>query len=107
MLSKSFEVNCAACGFLMSDLHCTGGRGIGGRQCSRGARDQGEEGENSERPENLLSIVLNPCYSRQATCKKAEVRQGKIYVGRLPVEDLSNQELTDHFGQVELSWLLE
>ena len=44
---------------------------------------------------------------RQATCKKAEVRQGKIYVGRLPVEDLSNQELTDHFGQVELSWLLE
>ena len=36
----------------------------------------------------------------QATCKKAEVRQGKIYVGKLPAEELSNQDLTDHFNQV-------
>merc|ERR1711990_321491 len=36
---------------------------------------------------------------KRATCKKAEVRQGKIYVGKLPAEDLSNQDLTDHFNQ--------
>jgi len=36
---------------------------------------------------------------KRATCKKAEVRQGKIYVGKLPAEDLSNQDLTDHFAQ--------
>jgi len=36
---------------------------------------------------------------KRATCKKAEVRQGKIYVGKLPSEDLSNQDLTDHFAQ--------
>ena len=36
----------------------------------------------------------------QATCKKAEVRQGKIYVGKLPPDEISNQDLTDHFNQV-------
>merc|ERR1719341_2402437 len=36
---------------------------------------------------------------KRATCKKAEVRQGKIYVGKLPAEELSNQDLTDHFNQ--------
>jgi len=36
---------------------------------------------------------------KRATCKKAEVRQGKIYVGKLPAEGLSNQDLTDHFNQ--------
>ena len=43
---------------------------------------------------NFIYIVT------QATCKKAEVRQGKIYVGKLPAEELSNQDLTDHFNQV-------
>ena len=38
----------------------------------------------------------------KATCKKAEARQGKIYVGKLPVDEISNQDLTDHFSQVEL-----
>ena len=38
--------------------------------------------------------------SSQATCKKAEVRQGKIYVGKLPAEGLSNEDVTDHFNQV-------
>jgi len=36
---------------------------------------------------------------KRATCKKAEVRQGKIYVGKLPAEEISNQDLTDHFNQ--------
>ena len=36
----------------------------------------------------------------KATCKKAETRQGKIYVGKLPVDEISNQDLTDHFSQV-------
>merc|ERR1719341_253035 len=36
---------------------------------------------------------------KKATCKKAEVRQGKIYVGKLPAEELSNQDLTEHFAQ--------
>ena len=36
----------------------------------------------------------------KATCKKAEARQGKIYVGKLPVDEISNQDLTDHFSQV-------
>jgi len=36
---------------------------------------------------------------KRATCKKAEVRQGKIYVGKLPAEGLSNEDLTDHFNQ--------
>jgi len=36
---------------------------------------------------------------KRATCKKAESRQGKIYVGKLPVDEISNQDLTDHFSQ--------
>ena len=36
----------------------------------------------------------------KATCKKAEARQGKIYVGKLPVDEISNQDLIDHFSQV-------
>merc|ERR1719474_2580487 len=36
---------------------------------------------------------------KRATCKKAEARQGKIYVGKLPVDEISNQDLTDHFSQ--------
>ena len=35
------------------------------------------------------------------------MRQGKIYVGKLPAEELSNQDLTDHFAQVgSKSWCL-
>ena len=37
----------------------------------------------------------------KATCKKAEARQGKIYVGKLPVDEISNQDLSDHFSQVD------
>ena len=36
----------------------------------------------------------------KATCKKAEARQGKVYVGKLPVDEISNQDLIDHFSQV-------
>jgi len=36
---------------------------------------------------------------KRATCKKAESRQGKIYVGKLPVGEISNQDLSDHFSQ--------
>jgi len=36
---------------------------------------------------------------KRATCKKAEARQGKVYVGKLPVDDISNQDLIDHFSQ--------
>merc|ERR1712013_522357 len=36
---------------------------------------------------------------KRATCKKAEARQGKIYVGKLPVDEISNQDLSDHFSQ--------
>ena len=34
------------------------------------------------------------------TCKKAEARQGKIYVGKLPLGDaLSKEDIQTHFGQ--------
>jgi len=37
---------------------------------------------------------------KRCTCKKAECRQGKIYVGKLPMdEQLSNEEVTAHFAQ--------
>merc|ERR1719244_2575297 len=37
---------------------------------------------------------------KKVTCKKAEARQGKIYVGKLPVgETLSKDDLEEHFGQ--------
>merc|ERR1712192_217384 len=37
---------------------------------------------------------------KRCTCKKAECRQGKIYVGKLPMdEQLSNDEVTAHFAQ--------
>ena len=36
----------------------------------------------------------------QVTCKKAEARQGKVYVGKLPPgEALSKEELQAHFEQ--------
>ena len=36
----------------------------------------------------------------QVTCKKAEARQGKVYVGKLPLgEALSKEDLQAHFEQ--------
>ena len=51
---------------------------------------------------NILKLGSdNVTRMSKATCKKAEARQGKIYVGKLPVDEISNQDLTDHFSQVE------
>ena len=36
---------------------------------------------------------------KKVTCKKAEARQGKIYVGKLPAEGLSTDEVKDFFSQ--------
>merc|ERR1719210_2223789 len=37
---------------------------------------------------------------KKVTCKKAEARQGKIYVGKLPPgEAMSKEELQEHFSQ--------
>jgi squid-like protein len=36
---------------------------------------------------------------KKVTCKKAEARQGKIYVGKLPAEGLTTDEVKDFFGQ--------
>ena len=37
---------------------------------------------------------------KKVTCKKAEARQGKIYVGKLPEgEAMSKEDLEAHFGQ--------
>jgi len=36
---------------------------------------------------------------KRCTCKKAESRQGKIYVGKLPADQLTNDEVTAHFAQ--------
>ena len=67
------------------------------------------KGKRVRKPKNQIFPVPCKCYDAhgrklvipsQATCKKAEVRQGKIYVGKLPAEELSNQDLTDHFAQV-------
>ena len=50
---------------------------------------------------NILKLGSdNVTRMSKATCKKAEARQGKIYVGKLPVDEISNQDLTDHFSQV-------
>ena len=49
-----------------------------------------------------LTSAFSYCdnYLWQCTCKKAESRQGKIYVGKLPAEELTNEDLTAHFAQV-------
>ena len=37
---------------------------------------------------------------KKVTCKKAEARQGKIYVGKLPPGDaLSKEDITTQFGE--------
>ena len=48
-----------------------------------------------------LEVKKNLVCMSKATCKKAEARQGKIYVGKLPVDEISNQDLSDHFSQVD------
>merc|ERR1711973_360199 len=35
---------------------------------------------------------------KKATCKKAEARQGKIYVGRIPAEGVTTEDLQAHFA---------
>eukprot|EP00088_Acartia_fossae_P024650 TRINITY_DN2555_c0_g1_i1.p1 TRINITY_DN2555_c0_g1~~TRINITY_DN2555_c0_g1_i1.p1 ORF type:complete len:243 (-),score=79.01 TRINITY_DN2555_c0_g1_i1:106-834(-) len=35
---------------------------------------------------------------KKVTCKKAEAKQGKIYVGKLPSEGLSNEDIQAHFA---------
>ena len=72
-----------------------GGLGVGCSQRPGGARDQGEEGEYFKTWKSNNETRMS-----KATCKKAEARQGKIYVGKLPVDEISNQDLTDHFSQV-------
>jgi len=36
---------------------------------------------------------------KKVTCKKAEAKQGKIYVGKLPAEGLSVEDIQNHFAQ--------
>ena len=36
---------------------------------------------------------------KKITCKKAEAKQGKIYVGNLPSEGVTSDDLTAHFAQ--------
>ena len=33
------------------------------------------------------------------TCKKAEVKQGKVYVGKLPAEGVADEDIQKHFSQ--------
>ena len=35
----------------------------------------------------------------QVTCKKAEAKQGKIYVGKLPSEGITVEDIQNHFAQ--------
>jgi len=35
---------------------------------------------------------------KKATCKKAEAKQGKIYVGKIPAEGVSNEDLQAYFA---------
>ena len=37
---------------------------------------------------------------KKVTCKKAEARQGKIYVGKLPTEGVSVEDIQNYFAQV-------
>ena len=37
---------------------------------------------------------------KKVTCKKAEAKQGKIYVGKLPTEGVSVEDIQNYFAQV-------
>ena len=47
-----------------------------------------------------IIMYLFRVQGKKVTCKKAEARQGKIYVGKLPAgEAMSKEDLEAHFGQ--------
>ena len=41
---------------------------------------------------------------KKVTCKKAEAKQGKIYVGKLPTEGVSVEDIQNYFAQVSFSF---
>ena len=45
----------------------------------------------------VLTFVIS-VQGKKVTCKKAEARQGKIYVGKLPTEGLTTDEIREHFA---------
>merc|ERR1719251_743868 len=50
--------------------------------------------------EAALQQVAHVVKGKKVTCKKAEARQGKVYVGKLPPgEAMSKEELQEHFSQ--------
>ena len=36
---------------------------------------------------------------KKVTCKKAEAKQGKVYVGKLPAEGITDEDIQNHFAQ--------
>jgi len=50
--------------------------------------------------EAAIATEAHVVKGKKVTCKKAEARQGKIYVGKLPPGDaLSKEDIQTHFGQ--------
>ena len=48
----------------------------------------------------LIGFYFKLFQGKKVTCKKAEARQGKIYVGKLPPGDaLSKEDITTQFGE--------
>ena len=67
--------------------------------CSPFSTHQDTEGLNAASAQEAHVIK-----GKKVTCKKAEAKQGKIYVGKLPTEGVSVEDIQNYFAQVSFSF---
>ena len=53
--------------------------------------------EDSESVEKAIAMETHKIMNCKVGIKKAEVKQGKIYIGNLPTEGVTNEEIKTHF----------
>ena len=76
------------------------------------AKQEGHEIKVSFSGLFLVANILKSCLQgkKNITVKKADVKQGKIYVGKLPDSGVGEDEIREHFSQfgtiAEVSFLL-